>query len=306
MMMKESTERYALLKRFFFKTSTGHRHALGILLGLVAFCALVVLPAASYGAEIIGSWVSGTTHTAETGTNRALIFTAHVEHSSTASLTSVSYGGQSMTQIIDHNYAGSTTTAYVSAFILDEAGIAAATSSDFAITWASTPSETPAYSSVFLQNVYQTTLTGDTATGGSTSSSAETAAVSTNADDMAFVAATCGTDADYSTLNGFTEAIELAPSSADGICGYLAGTGGSVTPGVSHTSVDHQGVIGFVVLGINQPPTLDPIGNKSVNEGSLLEFTISATDPDTGDTLTYSASNLPSGATFDAGTQTFS
>ncbi|MGD8989474.1 MAG: DUF2341 domain-containing protein, partial [Syntrophobacterales bacterium] len=56
----------------------------------------------------------------------------------------------------------------------------------------------------------------------------------------------------------------------------------------------------------NNYPVLDLIGNKSVDEGQLLEFTISATDPDTGDTLTYSASNLPTGATFDPATQTFS
>jgi hypothetical protein len=55
----------------------------------------------------------------------------------------------------------------------------------------------------------------------------------------------------------------------------------------------------------NQPPVLDPISNKSVNEGELLEFTISASDPE-GDNLTYSASNLPSGASFNGGTQTFS
>jgi hypothetical protein len=56
----------------------------------------------------------------------------------------------------------------------------------------------------------------------------------------------------------------------------------------------------------NNDPVLTPIGNKGVEEGQLLEFTISATDPDTGDTLTYSASNLPTGASFDPGTQTFS
>ncbi len=55
----------------------------------------------------------------------------------------------------------------------------------------------------------------------------------------------------------------------------------------------------------NQAPVLDAIGNKTVNEGQLLEFTISATDPD-GDPLTYSASNLPSGASFDPATRTFS
>jgi len=56
---------------------------------------------------------------------------------------------------------------------------------------------------------------------------------------------------------------------------------------------------------INRPPVLNAIGNRSVNEGSTLSFTISASDAD-GDTLTYSASNLPVGATFNAATRTFS
>ena len=54
----------------------------------------------------------------------------------------------------------------------------------------------------------------------------------------------------------------------------------------------------------NAPPVLDPIGNKSVNEGELLEFMVTATDPD-GDSLTYAASNLPTGASFNATTHTF-
>ena len=52
-------------------------------------------------------------------------------------------------------------------------------------------------------------------------------------------------------------------------------------------------------------PVLDPIGDKAVAEGELLEFTISATDPDE-DPLIYSAANLPSGASFNAATQVFS
>jgi hypothetical protein len=47
----------------------------------------------------------------------------------------------------------------------------------------------------------------------------------------------------------------------------------------------------------NHPPVLAPIGNKTVPEGSTLQFTVSATDPD-GGKLTYSASNLPLGASF--------
>ena len=56
---------------------------------------------------------------------------------------------------------------------------------------------------------------------------------------------------------------------------------------------------------VNRPPVLDPIGAKSVDEGQLLEFVVTATDPD-GDGLTYSAGSLPTGATFDPSTQTFS
>ncbi len=52
----------------------------------------------------------------------------------------------------------------------------------------------------------------------------------------------------------------------------------------------------------------DAIGTLSmlpVAEGRLVEFTVSAIDPD-GDTLIYTASGLPPGASFDPGTGTFS
>ena len=59
------------------------------------------------------------------------------------------------------------------------------------------------------------------------------------------------------------------------------------------------------VLKVNHPPVLDPIGDKAGSEGSLIKFTMLATDPD-GDTPVYSVSSaLPEGASFDAGTHTF-
>lgn len=54
----------------------------------------------------------------------------------------------------------------------------------------------------------------------------------------------------------------------------------------------------------NQAPVFNAIPDHTVAVGNTLTFTVSATDPD-GDPLTYSASNLPTGATFDPGTQTF-
>jgi hypothetical protein len=73
---------------------------------------------------------------------------------------------------------------------------------------------------------------------------------------------------------------------------------------VSDGSATDSETITIAVSDVNRAPVLAAIGNQSVNEAATLSFTVSATDAD-GDTLTYSASNLPSGATFDAATRTF-
>ncbi len=58
-------------------------------------------------------------------------------------------------------------------------------------------------------------------------------------------------------------------------------------------------------LSPNHAPVLAPIGTRRVGEGLTLQFTIGATDAD-GNTLSYSASGLPAGASFVPGTRTFS
>jgi PKD repeat protein len=62
--------------------------------------------------------------------------------------------------------------------------------------------------------------------------------------------------------------------------------------------------VSITVRNVNRAPVLAGIGDKSVVQGQQLTFTVSATDAD-GDPLTFSASKLPSGATFDAATRTF-
>jgi len=49
----------------------------------------------------------------------------------------------------------------------------------------------------------------------------------------------------------------------------------------------------------NQPPVLDAIGNKSVAISGKLAFPVTGSDPD-GDPLSFQATGLPSGATFEA------
>src|SRR5439155_677078 len=57
----------------------------------------------------------------------------------------------------------------------------------------------------------------------------------------------------------------------------------------------------------NRAPTLNPIGNKTVNELSALTFTATASDPDAGQTLTFSLdAGAPAGATIGASSGAFS
>jgi len=54
----------------------------------------------------------------------------------------------------------------------------------------------------------------------------------------------------------------------------------------------------------NNPPVFSAVGNKTVNEGETLTFTVSATDPE-NDAITYGIQNKPPGADFNPSTKTF-
>ncbi|KPK96505.1 MAG: hypothetical protein AMJ95_13870, partial [Omnitrophica WOR_2 bacterium SM23_72] len=85
-----------------------------------------------------------------------------------------------------------------------------------------------------------------------------------------------------------------------------AGTYNNVTFSVNdgRGGTDSENIT-IIVNNVNRAPVLSAIGNKNVAENSTLSFTVSATDAD-GDTLTYLASNLPAGATFNTSTRVFS
>jgi hypothetical protein len=76
----------------------------------------------------------------------------------------------------------------------------------------------------------------------------------------------------------------------------------AVTAGATTLTVDKA-----ITVQSNTAPTLAPIGNKAVNEGSALTFTASATDTDTpAQTLTYSLVGAPATATINGSSGAFS
>jgi len=210
--------------------------------------------------EIIGSWSTGTSHTKENGINRALIFIAHGESTSSMNLSSATYGGQSMQKVLDYNYNAANGYAYAAAFILDEAGISAASTNTFNPTWGGTAPGSAEYASVFLANVDQANPTGATDDGGSTSNPVTTGPMATSNGDMVILAATSGNANTYTLNNGFTEGTDQEfGSTATGATGYKSATGSNETPSASFNStINRQMIIGFVVQAVagavDEPP----------------------------------------------------
>ena len=197
--------------------------------------------------ELLGGWVSGTTHAVEAGSNRVLVFTAHAEHNSAITAPSgVTYGGQAMTLIIADTITVGF-SAHTSSWYLNEAGIAAAGGTTFIVTWPTTPSVI-GYASAFFGTVDQASPIGATDSNTSTASPISTIALGVTAGDMAMYAGTVGNTGTYSANNGFTEGIELVMSSSDGAAGQkLAVADGTETPSASHTNVNRQVILGWVL-----------------------------------------------------------
>lgn len=71
-------------------------------------------------------------------------------------------------------------------------------------------------------------------------------------------------------------------------------------------NLDDSETITITVAEVNQAPVLDPIGPKAVDEGTQLAFAVAATDADLpANSLTFSATGLPAGATLDGVTGAF-
>jgi hypothetical protein len=197
----------------------------------------------------LGSWATGTTHAKEPGTDRALVFIAHARHTAATSLNSVTYGGQAMTKAVEKLTSSGSTRTYTAAFILNDAGITAASGTTFVPTWSVTPATT-AYGSVFFANVNQSELTGAKAADEiATGTLVTTPRLATHPGDMVIGAATNSATGSYTMNNSFTEVNEFTMTSADAVEGYKDANGADEIPSMTHsTSNNRQTAIGFVVV----------------------------------------------------------
>jgi hypothetical protein len=102
------------------------------------------------------------------------------------------------------------------------------------------------------------------------------------------------------TFDDSTRTFQWSPSEQHGPGDY------EITFDVQDGTLHDSEKITITVSELNAPPTLIAIGSKIVSEGNDLSFTVSGNDSDLpSNLLTYSATGLPVGATFDESTRSF-
>ena len=104
------------------------------------------------------------------------------------------------------------------------------------------------------------------------------------------------------TINGATGAFAWTPA-ATGSFPITVRVTDNGTPAL----YDNEAITVTVNQPANQPPVLGAIGNRTVAELATLAFTATATDPNAGQTLTFSLeAGAPAGATINGTTGAFS
>ncbi len=114
-------------------------------------------------------------------------------------------------------------------------------------------------------------------------------------DSLTYSASNIPTGASFNAVSG-----TFSWTPADGQAGAYV-----VTFEVTDGFLSDSEAVTITVNAVNHAPILGSISAKSIDEEDALAFTISASDED-GDSLTYSAVNLPAGASFDAVSGAFS
>lgn len=199
--------------------------------------------------SLAGAWGTALSHTAESGSDRILIFIPAYESSSTRDITSVTYGGQAMTKVAGASaQVGTTTINGIWFWYLLEAGIAAAADATFSVTWSPSAPSSVFYAHAFFTGADQASqpLDSQSASAGS-GTSLSTSALASGANGMAVAAITTSNACDVTFSVPGTAGNEQDLASATLASAHGATNGSSITPAAS-VSVDSRMVMGAVSI----------------------------------------------------------
>ncbi|MCA9245733.1 MAG: right-handed parallel beta-helix repeat-containing protein, partial [Planctomycetales bacterium] len=261
---------------------------------LIVILAILVSPALADDIQPITNWTIGTSGPSRftAGTDRFLIFTAGAEENGSTQVTSVTYGGQAMTEVTT-DVAGSSTTARAHIFYLNEAGIQAATSNTFSVNWSQNPNNS-SYAARMYENVDQSSPIRDSDKSSTSSSSPNpisTPALTVVDGDYAVACAQCGnTGSNYTWYNGFSEGTDFtASSSRHSTADRAISSDGTATPSAQHSGPNRQVILGAVLKSTNV--AAPPVTYYVRTDGSDSNSGTGASASEAWATMSHAAAN---------------
>jgi hypothetical protein len=196
----------------------------------------------------VGAWTTGLTHTNGAGAKRLLVFMVGYENGSNVAISSVTYGGQSLTRI-NGTSVGTSSVVRVELWYLKETGIAAATNTTFVVNYGGTAPSGKHFASATFQNVDQTApilASNINSTNAATPNPLPTT-VSTTADGMAVAGAISGNSGTFTWGNGWVEGIDQSVSgnsaSSSTAADHAATTNGTDTASATSSSQNRQAIV---------------------------------------------------------------
>jgi hypothetical protein len=194
----------------------------------------------------VGSWSTGLSHTAGAGQDRLLVFTVGYENNSDPGISSVQYGGQSLTRL-NGAVVSQFPVTRLELWYLKEAQIAAAANTTFVVTFVGGASPTTQmYAAATYQNVDQTTPfpANNTNTTATPTPNPLPVSVAVTADGMAVAAAFTGELGTWTWNNGWTEGTDQSFSSASATSAdHPAVANGTDNASATHTGPNRQVIV---------------------------------------------------------------
>lgn len=221
---------------------------------------------------LLGTWQSGTTHTAPAGNNRGLVvFPSHNDDTTNVNMLTITYGGQSMAfgnlvEVVDGF------TNHIEVWGMGERAIALATDSTFIFTWSDT-ADREIFHHAFFENVNQVDFFDITETATTTTSDTiSTPAITAQAGvDMICAGASVGESTTYTPNNSFIEGLDQQNGSHTATAIYKTSTGVDTPSVTTADPAPNRQCMISVELNVDiEFPTLVQIAVPEHIDGDLL------------------------------------
>jgi len=215
-----------------------------------------------------GNWQSGLTHSASPGTNRGLIFIVSSDDSVNANVINVTYGTQPLSFAQEALSIQGNTFGRVEIWYLLESDLAAATSTNFNVTWSDGNLENRLYAHAVYENIDQTNPVFSTGQNGSaTGLNPINLPLSTISGGLSIVGSMDTLDGVYSFGNGWTFGTnQTGTGTSLGTAHLASSTSGTETALASHTNTGQSAIAGVHFRSAEAEPV--EITNLNVNSTS--------------------------------------